>query len=567
MKTILKRIVKWSAVILAAFLVAATAFYFYATRTVHWSEQVVESDIVPTYAVGFASNYVRAPGQDFDPWGRTYKSDEYRILLDRIEATGTPRTVYTNVYYPAAMGTGKAAGRAATTVPAALPAAASGRQVTTLETFANSETAAALGLLDGPLDGVYQAYVGAEIADGSFPLIVMVHGLGGTVTTWASQAEYLAAQGYVVVTLALTSDASGTPVFDDPASPFGQSLTPAERAELYAKVTDEGSDAVFQGFFYNLYGLEDFDLMAKGYPDVGDMSRLHPTQDGAIASGRMMAALFEQRTQDVANVINEMKILGGPAEQCQLQLAFNGVTKDLCGFFQGHIDLDHIGVMGQSLGSMTAQSAAAFLEDVDTAVGVNNGMPRMWEPWGGLPGEDEDGLPMGQQKPFLQIIGDSDFFVHMVFRGIHWELFEEAGGDPGWNYPLPSEQPWPTADNPQPVALSAFERATGPKMMLTFRDEGHDSTTDDIPSAFHPGQARFGLRVPTTRSNFTATRPYVQLGWVKAGDMDVFMPHLMRNYYVSNWFDWTLKGDEAARDRLHVNPFESGVRSARSSGV
>lgn len=82
-----------------------------------------------------------------------------------------------------------------------------------------------------------------------------------------------------------------------------------------------------------------------------------------------------------------------------------------------------------------AQAAAGFYEDVDTALGFNSGMPRMW-PRGGFPGDPSDGLPAEVSKPFLMIISSNDDFVHMVFRRIHWQMFKAAGGDPRENYPL-----------------------------------------------------------------------------------------------------------------------------------
>ena len=221
--------------------------------------------------------------------------------------------------------------------------------------------------------------------------------------------------------------------------------------------------------------------------------------------------------------------------------------------------------MGHSLGSMTAQASAAFLGDVDTAVGFNNGMPRLWEPYGGIPGNPVDGRPAGVPKPFLQVIGSDDFFVHNVFRGIHGNLYRAAGGDPNDNYPLADEQPWPTDDNPQPVARSAYNRATDDKMLLMFRDLGHDHAADDWPGVFTPGYEHEGLRLPTTPDG--APEPYRVLGWIKDGGMDVYLPHLMRHYFLTHWFDWTLKGDGQARAALLNHPYTNGVQQLQETGV
>ena len=192
-------------------------------------------------------------------------------------------------------------------------------------------------------------------------------------------------------------------------------------------------------------------------------------------------------------------------------------------------------------------------------------MPRTWEPWGGFPGNPNDVAPAGVSKPFLNVIGSDDEFIHMVFRQLHWQWFEAAGGDPTKVWPLKGEQPWPSADNPQPVALSAYERATAEKMFVMFRDEDHGTATDDVGAHFQPGAKLTGKRVPF---DYAGNQPQFDiLAWVKEGDKDVFLPHLMRNYFISNWFDWHLKEDQAARARLLEQPFSQGVQMLLEDGV
>ena len=60
---------------------------------------------------------------------------------------------------------------------------------------------------------------------------------------------------------------------------------------------------------------------------------------------------------------------------------------------------------------------------------------------------------------------------------------------------------------------------------------------------------------------------YEMLGWVKDDGKAVFLPHLMRNYFISNWFDWHLKDSEAARRRLLDHPFSNGVQMLLEDGV
>ena len=520
-----------------------------------------ESEPKAKFAVGMTANFVRDFSKPFDTWGRKYKTEEYKSWLDDVDASGTPRTTVTNIYYPTAMSNGMAAGRGETLLPSALPAAAEGTQISVADIFLGDQNFAELAFWGNLVEGIYQAYEGAPVADGSFPLVIMVHGLGSSLHAWASAAEYLAAQGYIVVTVAMTSDSEASPVFHDPVSLWADGKSQEEIDAAYRLRADNTGSTVFRNFFGFLYQYHE----PVSFENPPDPSLLAPTPEGALRSGQLMADLFDQRIEDVARVIAEMKYLNAPEIECRVGLEVENSPEDLCGFFAGRIDVDNIGVMGHSLGSMTAQASAAFLEDVDTAVGFNNGMPRLWEPYGGFPGDPVDGRPAGVPKPFLQIIGSDDFFIHSVFREIHGSLYRAAGGDPNDNYPLVDEQPWPTDDNPQPVARSAYNRATDDKMLLMFRDLGHDHVADDWPGVFTPGYEHEGLRLPTTPDG--EPEPFRVLGWIKDGGMDVFLPHLMRHYFLTHWFDWTLKGDEQARAALLDHPFTNGVQQLLETGV
>ena len=537
---------------------------------VHADGHLRGADLSAVYAAGVVTNFVQDINQPFDPWGMKYKSEEYRSFLKEMAAQGVPHTTFTQIYYPAVKGEGVVSNRAATTIPAPLPVAASGRQVTTADMLAGSEILA--GVLGGnPMtvgmtfqdwDGnPYQAFVDAPMAEGRFPLIILVHGLGGSVHTLASAAEYFASQGYIAVTVSLTSDSASSPFAEDPSSPaFG--FSDEEKKRIYELRLLQSGFSVFTNFYKFLFGYD------KPLPESGSppMSELVAPPDGAARSGQAQADLFEQRVADVARVIAEMKYLNESEALCKAALEHSGYSEPLCGRFAGRIDVGNIGMIGHSLGSMTSQAAAAFYEDVDTAIGFNNGMPRTWEPWGGFPGDQVGDLPAGVSKPVMLVIGSDDHFVHGVFRGMHWQLFKAVGGDPRENYPLPLEQPWPTADNPQPVARAAYERATAEKMLLTFRDEGHSSAMDDVKDHFVPGTVIQGNRVPLS-PDIAQSEAYEVLGWIKDGGYDVYLPHLMRNYFAVNWFDWILKGDESARSRLIDHPFAHGVQAMMQSGV
>jgi len=433
------------------------------------------------FAVGVRANFVKDFARPFDPWGARYKSDAYRALLARIEASGEPATVATLIYYPS-----PSAARASRVAPTCIrrrygPRPA--RRQNSLDLFMGDEALAAQTMRPWQRRE-FMSFVDAPLATGRFPLVVMIHGLGGGFTTFNRAAEYLASHGYIVVALAYASDSSDTPVFHDPNSFFAKTVDDDARMDAYQLRAQESP--VFKNFMKFLYG---FDAVIERPSDFPDPATLTARQGGGLQAAAMMAELFEQRTNDLASVIAEMKTLNASAATCRARLEIRGVNKPLCGFFTAAIDTDSIGVMGHSLGAITVQSALTFLPDVTTGIAFNNGLPKRWEPFGGFPNRSGRALPDGVPKDFLIVIGSDDAFVHMVFRDIHMRWFTDAGGDIDETYPLAIEQAWPTFDNPQPIARAAYERAQAAKALITFRDQGHDTPTDDAIDPEKPGAA------------------------------------------------------------------------------
>ncbi len=504
------------------------------------------------YAAGVKSYFFHNEDANFDDWGKKYKSDQYRELLSKIEAAGDVRSIHTNIYYPANKSDQRASGL--NIVPAPLFAAQDGQLATDVDFYeGNAELPRSLEAhhgMENPSGNKIiqrQSYKDASIADGQFPLVVMIHGLGGGHNTWNRAAEFMAANGYIVATIAYTSDSGTTPVFEDPASNYAKTRTPEELLQDY-RLVHSGSTAVFKGFFRFLYNEEsDPDRGVQGFPDI---SKLNAVRGGGVKATRMMGDLFEQRTEDLATVIRSISELN---EQDS--------------FFKNRIDVSNIGVMGHSLGSITTQSALVNIPEVKTAVAFNNGLPRSWEPYGGFPDKSGDASkPDGVPKDILFVIGSDDNFVHMVFKEIFFKWYADAGGNIQETMPLPAEQVWPTEYNPQPVAKSSYERAMARKMMIMFKDQGHASAVDD--ATYTPGEKLVGQRVPLGRNqNSFDAEKYNTLGWIEQDGKQVYFPYVMRNYFIKAWFDWQLKGQQNQKEKLIDHPFDVGVKEMLHSGI
>jgi len=74
-----------------------------------------------------------------------------------------------------------------------------------------------------------------------------------------------------------------------------------------------------------------------------------------------------------------------------------------------------------------------------------------------------------------------------------------------------------------------------------------------------------GRRVPLQRDS--TGEAFDILAWAKDAGGDIFLPHQMRNYFITAWFDWQLKGDQSKRRAIVQHPFRYGVRQLLSEGV
>ena len=546
------------------------------------------------YQVGMTPLYFHDPDRPFDAWNAEHGSEGYQATLKAVNDAGEKQIVAAHMWYPVRQdATGRladyadfaqsespvfrqayqqagaffafnltnAAGQSAMEIVSANPAIIQGLSAAMSERL---------------VDSLYQP----AIAPGRFPVIIAAHGLGGNSAMWVKLAEYLASNGYIVVAPSFISDSGLPNVFDSPDSQYAQSAGADAVNAAYRTIL--GEDKVIPSFFRYFFGQEP-------PPEVGE-SRL-PAQleltavpGGGQRVGELMAGLFTQRVGDVSTIIDGLESLNRSAADCEAQYAARGQANhgaQVCGMFANAMDLDHIGILGHSLGSMTAQFAVAKDPRLAAAVGYNNGPPRYWEPEGIFgDGLAADGQPAGNPNPVMQIHGSEDIFVQGVFRDIMWNVLAAAGGDPEEIWTLAPERALPTDENPQPIARNAYTRATGDKVIISVKDVSHGTLVDDffaIASPDNPitvnGADYWNAPMPTPRKSVGEDvfdrdfvgEPYTPLNWGTVNGVDVYLPVFLRNYYTINWFDYYLKGDRSALRFLENPVADLGIIDLRSS--
>lgn len=552
-----------------------------STRTPNAAPVLSPQDYVERgeYLVGSRAMHFHDPGRPFDEWNARHASEGYQAMLAEIDAAGERRIIATHVWYPVAPGD---ATRAATFDDFAQSRSAY---------FRNAYAQGMLGFLGGLADAdgsppnfsdratltaitaearkrIVNSLHQAPIAPGRFPIIIAAHGLGGNSLMWARLAEYLASRGYVVVAPSFTADSGLPNVLESPDSRFAASAGREGIDRAYRTIM--GEYKVIPNFYRYFFG------------DAPWGGNLEAIPGGGLRVGEMMAEFFTQRVDDVETIINALASLDKGGAACAAYYAERGQPihgAEVCGLFGGALDAERVGVLGHSLGSMTAQFSVARLDRVRAAVGYSNGTPRYWEPPGIFgDGTAADGQPAGNPNPVMVIHGSEDAFVQSVFRGLMWSALIAAGGDPLEIWTLEQERVLPTDENPQPVARNAYNRATGDKAIILVKDVTHDSLTDDFSPLFSERNpvavdgkrywiaerpvARKAVGEDTLDPSFQG-EPYTPLGWGEVGGYEVHLPTFIRNYYTRNWFDYHLKGDEGGL-RFRESPVpEQGVLDIR----
>ena len=544
------------------------------------------------HAVGSTTIIVKDTTRPFDAWGDVHAiTPEYQALLAELNALGETNRISVRVYYPTQpvdndASDSSSAGAEGRILPAPPPDALTGGRVTLLDmrdgdradfdrlngpgssmVIPSGETlgevlasdpvrhaALVQDFLDKKASRGLNSFIGAPCSDGPYPLVVFSHGgAGGGSIGWAiTRAENLASHGYVVAVPAHTADSQGQ-IFHVPNSTSGEIDT---TTILYqdAFAASGGDAAAAEQAVRDAYVI----IFTEATAFFGKFSKLFApvfVPGGGIPGwSDMMQRLFRQRVEDVKSVIDDMASRNAtPGDQ-----------------LEGCVDTTEVGMVGQSLGSITTQAALTLLPEVVVGYANNDGIPRIWEP----PPMDTTVNPI--DKPVILTVSREDDFTRSIFVDF---MICGFGGIPGndWRdvWILPSEQAGfpPTRDRIEMAASSVFERSVGPTMLLEIADALHGASIGDGNSRFFPlfdvdrngfGQPTSGTRMPFSPEvadvcgdpSFVGD-PFTPLGFKpgKANAVNKDQPALIHNYYIVSLMGLYLKDIEQYRDKLLDDPF------------
>ena len=509
------------------------------------------------YPVGSVTLYVKNFDAPFDDWGSRYGGEAYRQLVERIDAAGEPRTTVTEVWYPAATAEGAR--------PATYGDYFEGNArllESPLSFLLEEQPDADVAQLAAELASLERgSRLGAPAAEGRFPLVVLVHGLGGKRTDWNDAAEALAARGYVVAAMTMTSDGTLPPIFNDPNSRYAASKGAEAVADAYDVMAADVK--VFPRFLEYLYGVDAAGMSPFG--DFPDISAAAAPSGGADRMTEMMARLFQQRVEDVASILAELKVLAADAADCEAAFGALELADKPCGLLANRVDLAQVGIAGHSLGSITTQVALRQLPELKAGLGLNNGIPQRWEPQshGLAPASTAKDI----EAPMFFLHGTEDAFVYFVFQLLFGDWYEAAGGDRGEIFLLPDELAPRTPEHSQPVVFAAYNRAAGAKVVASVIDGNHNGIDNPSLTRF---MVERGLELPTDArrlpdhqgllGGFPGPRFRVLGDAVDANGQTFRLPTFIANYYLAAWFDWQLKADAEARQRLLDPPFAEHIQ-------
>ena len=372
---------------------------------------------------------------------------------------------------------------------------------------------------DTVVDGVDQAQIDAAIAelflrergslldappargDAPWPVLLMSHGDAGSRYNMQTTSEHLAAHGYVVVAPEHTGNSPFAQVGRDPRL-LDDDLDDRLLAhrDLVRSITDS----------HGVYGSAE--SFGQSYIPLSDGSDLP-------ALMRLDASLLER--------VNDLRAALAWLEQ-----------ESVAGPYGGLFDLDEVGVLGRSFGGATTMAALGLEPRFRAGFAVVP--PSLPDVRAMLPAEAlvtnretvlfaaDRGNPMTELcKPTLLLSGAEDALI----IGLTKARADASAGEQ------------PTPGNPHPVLKNMFDTTRQPAVWGLLADTNHDSLAVSGPYWWP------ALKPRTFPRSLHPERTYTLLEARRAHDLQKHM--------ALAFFDYFIKGDRSARNRLTNNSFEA----------
>lgn len=356
--------------------------------------------------------------------------------------------------------------------------------------------------IDAAIDELFDrpraSYADAPLATSleKYPVIVMSHGDAGSRYNMESACEFLAAHGYVVIAPEHTGNSPYSQTARDPAlaADGGDARVRERMADVLPLFNADGTYGPADS-----YG-QSYTPLASGLSDP----------DALLDLDRSLL----QRVDDLRATLDELEEM------------------NLSGPFAARLDLSRVGLMGRSYGGATTLAALALEPRFRAGLAVVPLVMRDLRP--GLPAEllrpaDEESVllssdgpfPLGEiHKPTLILSGAEDALIIGFGASMAASLGTAA----------------PTPEQPYPVIRDAVAATGEPVVWGVLADSNHGSFGVSGPYWWPQ------LKPDKQRRHFDPQRHFELVSPETA--------HRIQKEMALDFFDWTIRGREASKNKL-----------------
>jgi len=373
--------------------------------------------------------------------------------------------------------------------------------------------------LDEAADSLFNlernSYKDAPIADTGtpFPVVIMSHGDAGSRYNMETACEYMAANGYIVIAPEHTGNTPYSVIGKDPA--------------LDAETGDEDFLAAMADVMglIDVHGVYETDDAQFGQTYAAFDGALNPDYSANPEGLLKMDQSLVERVNDLRATINKLDEL------------------NVSGFFADKIDTETIGLMGRSFGGATTLAGLELVDRIMAGAAVvplatPDIRPYYVTQGGQLQNGESTFLSSDMEnKPALSSLNKPTLLLNCAEDSTIIPLgniFAMWTGDTTLT---------PNIDNPFPSSYRAFEETNAPVVWAVLADSNHGSYAISSPYWWPD------LKRNTFSEVFNSEQEYTLIDSEKA--------HEIQKKKILAFFDYFLKADEAAKERLLSDEFVS----------